>query len=68
MKAKFTKGMKVIKVLHGAGLASKEEGIIEKVSGNKVWLVGDEDMNNDTAFVNGVKTGVFGFWEEIILP
>ena len=63
----FKEGMMVIKRLHGAGVVSEEKGLVKKVSGDRVWLRGDEDMTGDSAFVNGKKEGVFGFWEEIII-
>jgi len=61
----FKKGMKVIRVLHGAGATSEEESVIEKVNKEGVWL--SNGLGNDPSgpFVNGKKDGVFGFWEEI---
>ena len=61
----FRKGMKVRAILHGAGVTTEEERIVLKVTKDGVWL--DNGPGNDPSgpFVNGRKTGVFGFWEEI---
>lgn len=66
MKENFKKGMKVTRVLHGAGNISKESAVILKVNKQGVWL--DNGKGNDPSgpFVNGRKEGVFGFWEEIV--
>ena len=62
----FKKGMKVVKILHGAGLVSKEAGVVLKVDKSGVWL--DNGGGNDPSgpFINGRMNGVFGFWEEIL--
>ena len=62
----FKKGMKVIRILHGAGVTSKGKGVIERVDEDGVWL--SNGIGNDPSgpFVNGRKEGIFGFWEEIL--
>ena len=63
----FTKGQKVVRILHGAGLESKEDAIVLKIDKNGgVWLDNGEGNNPSGAYINGKKEGVFGFWEEII--
>lgn len=63
---KLVEGMRVIVRIHGAGTTSEEEHTIGKVEGNKVWLESDEDMTDESAYVNGRKTGIFGFWFELL--
>lgn len=62
----FKKGMRVIRVLHGAGLVSQEESTVLKVDKRGVWLDNGNGNRPSGPFVNGVKEGVYGFWEEII--
>ncbi len=62
---KFKKGMKVRCVLHGAGVVSEEERIIEFIDKSGVWLSNGCGNRPSGPFVNGRKEGVYGFWEEI---
>ena len=62
----FKKGMKVKKILHGAGVASAEDGIVLLVSGDHVWLDNGGSNRPSGPYVNGIMQGVFGFWEEIV--
>ena len=65
---KLLKGQKVIVVLHGGGLESRETKAVLKVDkeGN-VWLDNGDGNKPSGPYIEGKKEGVFGFWEEIIL-
>jgi len=62
----FKKGMKVKKILHGAGVSSSEEGIVLSVNGDIVFLDNGGSNRPSGPYVNGIMQGVFGFWEEIV--
>lgn len=62
----FKKGMKVKKILHGAGTVSEEVGTVLAVNGDCVWLDNGGSNRPSGPYVKGVMLGVFGFWEEIV--
>ena len=62
----YTKGMKVVMVLHGAGVTTKENSKVVRVDKDGgVWLDNGDGNSPSGPFINGKKSGVFGFWESI---
>ena len=62
----FKKGMKVKKILHGAGTVSEEDGTVLSVNGDIVFLDNGGSNRPSGPYVKGLMLGVFGFWEEIV--
>ena len=62
----FKKGMKVRKILHGAGTVSEEVGTVLAVNGDIVFLDNGGSNRPSGPYIKGVMQGVFGFWEEIV--
>jgi len=62
-KSKFKKGQKVRMALHGAGVTSYTNEVVERVSKGQVWL--EETEIPLDAVTGQSEVDFFGFWREI---